>query len=103
MKEGKYKTNVKPPYWQCNSCNHRAPYYDFKHGMLWWERFYCPKCKSEEFRDAPKLKLATPPVPIQRIEDKRILTFIYDRMVNFHLENPRYDYMINLKKIIDRK
>ena len=47
MREGKYKTNVKPPYWECKSCNYRAPDYEFKHGAWWWKDNYCPKCVSK--------------------------------------------------------
>ena len=104
MKEGKEKTNVKPPYWECNDCNHRAPYYDFKKGMWWWLTFRCPKCGSEEFGEAIKLKIA--PAPQKKagyIEDKVVLKFIYNRLANFHLENPKVDYMVKFKKIVDRK
>ena len=105
MKEGKYKTNVKPPYWECNSCKHRAPYYDFEKGMWWWLTYRCPKCKSEDFKEAIK-RAAPPPAPQmtqQRLEDKKVLRFIYDRLAVFHLENPRYDYMVKFKEIIDKR
>jgi hypothetical protein len=105
MREGKYKTNIKPPYFQCTKCGYHGPDYDFKHGIWWWEKFYCPKCKSQDIKNYVK-KAPPPPSPqqyYQRIEDKEILEFIYNRMLNVHLENPRYDYMLKFKKIIDRK
>ena len=104
LHEGREKTNVKPPYWQCKNCNHRAPYYNFEKGMWWWLTYRCPKCGSEEFEDAKKIKIAPAPQShFQRIHDKEVLTFIYNRMTVFHLENPRYDYMIEFKKIIDKQ
>lgn len=105
MTEGKYKTNVKPPYWECEGCGHRAPNYDFKHGALWWKDTYCPECHSNRIELNPKRRSFAPPapIPIQRLEDKKVMKFIYDRMKNFHLENPRYDYMIKFKEIIDKK
>ena len=33
--------------------------------------------------------------------DLNILKFLYDRLVHVHKENPQYDYMLNLKSIID--
>ena len=61
MKEGKYKTNVKPPYLECKSCGYRGPDYDFKHGAWWWKDNYCPKCGSKEITDAKRPKVAPAP------------------------------------------
>jgi DNA-directed RNA polymerase subunit RPC12/RpoP len=105
MTEGREKTNVKPPYWECKTCNHRAPYYNFEEGMWWWKEIRCPICNSKDIGEATKLK-APPPAP-QRpklsADDRVQLRFIYDRLTNFHLENPRIDYMIRFKEVIDRK
>ena len=107
MKEGRYKTNVKPPYWECKGCKHRAPDYDFEHGALWWKKDCCPKCGSNWIdKNPPRPKTLPPPAPQmtqQRLRDKRVLKFIYERMQNFHLENPNYDYMIHFKEIIDKR
>lgn len=37
------------------------------------------------------------------MEDKDIkhLTWIYERLIHVHKENPNYDYMIRLKQIVD--
>ena len=34
--------------------------------------------------------------------DKEMLTWLYERLVNVHGENENYDYMIKFKDIIDR-
>ena len=61
MREGKYKTNVKPPHWECKKCKHRAPYYDFERGIWWWKKYSCPKCGSEEFKDSVRPKISPAP------------------------------------------
>jgi hypothetical protein len=104
MKEGKYKTNVKPPYWECKDCSYRGPHYDFEKGMWWWKTNECPKCKSEEFEDATRPKVAPAPQSQKlRTDDRRHLEYIYERLVNVHGENNNTDYMIRLVEIINRK
>ncbi len=105
MEEGRYKTNIKPPYFECGSCGYRAPDYKFTHGMWWWKKIHCPVCKSVVVEVA--VRKSAPPPPIKRtfsitIEDKKHLQFIYNRMANFHLENQNYDYMLRFKEIIDK-
>lgn len=38
---------------------------------------------------------------IKRVQNKQHLTWIYERLIYIHKENPHYDYMIKLKQIID--
>ena len=44
-------------------------------------------------------------LPIRTISEtpnqKKHLTFIYERLINVYKENPNYDYMIRLKEMID--
>ena len=104
MTEGRYKTNVKPPYLECKACGYRGPNYTFNHGMWWWKSVHCPTCKSVDVNTPTRPKIApAPQMSQQRLEDKRVLNFIYNRMKNFHLENPNYDYMIKFKEIIDKR
>ena len=35
-------------------------------------------------------------------EDLKHLEWIYDRIVNFHNENPNYDYILKFKSIIEK-
>ena len=36
------------------------------------------------------------------MKDQEILQFLHNRMVEVHGENPRLDYMVRFRKIIDR-
>ena len=105
MKEGKYKTNVKPPYLECKSCGYRAPNYNFSHGMWWWKKIHCPICESVVIETATRPKVAPAPQRPKHnnLDDKRHLMFIYKRLTNFHLEDPKVNYMVIFKNIIDRK
>ncbi len=36
------------------------------------------------------------------LHDIKILTFIYDRLINHYGENESYDYMTSFKKVIEK-
>ena len=95
MREGKYKTNIKPPYWECKSCGYRGPYYDFEKGMWWWLTYRCPKCKSEEFEDAKRPKIAPAPQKSKNINTKSKTTNMWIDQYLKDLKQNRYA----LKKI----
>lgn len=104
MTEGLYKTNVKPTYFECGSCGYRAPDYMFSHGLFWWKKIHCPICESVVVEVAVRKRtpLPAPQKPKFNVDDKRRLRFLYNRLLNHHLENANYDYMIHFKNIIDR-
>lgn len=103
MTEGKYKTNVKPPYLECCGCKYRGPNYNFIHGMWWWKTIKCPECGSAELQTPAKPKIAPAPQILKdRMDNKRHLQFIYDRLRFVYGENKNIDYMRKFKEIIDK-